>query len=161
MILLVLIASVLIAGVTVYQFREQSREYHEDRLGRKEEQIKQAITFALQRTTYPITSQYLSLIFKDEIYRIAIIEGTNFNLYDLQGRLIKSSRPQFDNDDVSTRLEPHILDSLSNTINKHFIEENTAAGFNYQAAYSYITDSHFKPIGILHLAVLRRKFLLR
>ena len=151
MILLVLIASVLIAGVTVYQFREQSREYHEDRLGRKEEQIKQAITFALQRTTYPITSQYLSLIFKDEIYRIAIIEGTNFNLYDLQGRLIKSSRPQFDNDDVSTRLEPHILDSLNNTINKHFIEENTAAGFNYQAAYSYITDSHFKPIGILHL----------
>ncbi|MGB5654382.1 MAG: HAMP domain-containing sensor histidine kinase, partial [Robiginitalea sp.] len=38
-----------------------------------------------------------------------------------------------------------------NTIQKHFIEENTAAGFNYQASYSYISDSHFKPIGILHL----------
>jgi len=151
MILLVLIASVLIAGVTVYQYREQSRDYHEDRLSRKEQQIKQAITFALQRTTYPITTEYLSLIFKDEIYRIAIIENANFNIYDLQGQLIKSSRPKFDDDSVSIRLNAHVLDSLKNRLDKRYVEASTAAGYKWQASYSYITDSHFKPIGILHL----------
>ena len=86
MILLVLIASVLIAGVTVYQYREQAQDYHQDRLERKEEQIKQAITFALQRTTYPVTTENLGLIFKDEIYRIAIIENAEiFRLVDVSG----------------------------------------------------------------------------
>ena len=45
MILLVLIASVLIAGVTIYQYREQSRDYHQNRLERKEEQILQRVAF--------------------------------------------------------------------------------------------------------------------
>ncbi len=151
MILLVLIASVLIAGITVYQYREQSRDYHEDRLGRKEQQIKQAITFALQRTTYPITTEYLPLIFRDEIYRIAIIQKANFNLYDLQGQLIKSSRPQFDSDSVSARLDIHVLDSLKHSLEKRYVEASDEAEFKYQASYSYITDDQFKPIGILHL----------
>ena len=54
MILMVLIASVLIAGVTLYQYREQSRDYHSVRLDRKEAQIKQSIEYALKETTYPV-----------------------------------------------------------------------------------------------------------
>lgn len=151
MILLVLVASVLIAGVTVYQYREQAKDYHQDRLGRKEEQIQQAITFALQRTTYPVTTENLSLIFKDEIYRIAIIEDANFNIYDLEGQLIKSSRPKFDNDSVSLCLDPHILKALQTSLEKRYVEASAAAGDTYQASYTYILDSRFKPIGILNL----------
>ena len=151
MILLVLVASVLIAGVTVYQYREQAKDYHQDRLERKEEQIQQAITFALQRTTYPVTTENLSLIFKDEIYRIAIIEDANFNIYDLDGQLIKSSRPKFDNDSVSLCLEPHILSALQSSLKKRYVEASAAAGDTYQASYTYILDNRFKPIGILNL----------
>jgi len=57
MILLVLIASVLIAGVTLYQYQEQSNDYHENRLERKEEQILQSINYALRETTFEL--QYL------------------------------------------------------------------------------------------------------
>ena len=35
MILLVLLASVLMAGITVYQYNEEAEEYHQDRLLRK------------------------------------------------------------------------------------------------------------------------------
>ena len=59
MILLVLIASILIAAITVYQYREQTRDYHEDRLERKEEQIKQSIRYTLQKTTYPVNTENL------------------------------------------------------------------------------------------------------
>ena len=40
MIMLVVIASVLIAGVSIYQYREQNKDYHQDKLERKEAQIK-------------------------------------------------------------------------------------------------------------------------
>ncbi len=170
MILLVLIASVLIAGVTVYQYREQSKDYHEARLERKADQILLAIDFTLQRTTYPITTENLGLIFKDEIYRIAIIENANFNIYDLEGQLVKSSRPKINNDSVSICLEPHVLNALRSGASKRYVEINEAAGDTYQASYSFINDARFKPIGILHLSYFQensfyenelREFLLR
>jgi nitrogen fixation/metabolism regulation signal transduction histidine kinase len=170
MILLVLIASVLIAGVTVYQYREQAKDYHEARLERKEEQILLAINFTLKRTTYPVTTENLGLIFKDEIYEIAIIENANFNIYDLEGQLIKSSRPKLNNDSVSLCLEPHVLNALRTADTKRYVEINEAAGDTYQASYSFISDARFKPIGILNLSYYQensfyeeelREFLLR
>ena len=67
MILLVLISSVLIAGIAVYQYREQTRDYHQERLERKEQQIKQSVNYTLKKTTYPPTTENLGFIFKEEI----------------------------------------------------------------------------------------------
>lgn len=151
MILLVLIASVLIAGVTVYQYREQSKDYHQVRLERKEEQIKQSINYALQATTYPVITENLGLIFKDEIYRIADVQNVNFNIYDLEGQLIKTSRPKFYTDSISQCLEAEVLNRLKESSNKRYVQDNLAAGDKYQASFTYITDPKFKPIGILNL----------
>ena len=151
MILLVLIASVLIAGVTIYQYREQSRDYHQERLERKEEQVKQSIDYAIQSTTYPVSTENLGLIFKDEIYRIADVQNVNFNIYDLEGQLIKSSRPKFNNDSISKCLDPEVLNNLSESATKRFVDVNLAVGDKYQASYTYITDARFKPIGILNV----------
>lgn len=151
MILLVLVASVLIAGVTIYQYGEQSRDYHEDRLERKEEQIKENIKYTLQRTTYIPTTENLHLIFKDDIYQIADVLNVNFNIYDLEGNLIKSSRPKLENDAISLCLDAEVLNNLENSINSRYLEEKAAAGDKYQASYTYITDGKFKPIGILNL----------
>ncbi|MGB5668501.1 MAG: ATP-binding protein [Maribacter sp.] len=151
MILLVLIASVLIAGITVYQYREQTKDYHADRLERKEAQIKQSINYTLQETTYPVTTENLGLIFRDEIYQIADVQNVNFNIYDLEGELIKSSRPRFEEDSISNCLDAEVLNKLETSVGKRYIEENSAAGDKYQASYTYINDSKFKPIGILNL----------
>ncbi len=45
MILVVIIASVLIAFITIYQYNEQAEDYHNKRLERKEEAIKSAISY--------------------------------------------------------------------------------------------------------------------
>lgn len=151
MILLVIIASVLIAGVTVYQYREQSKDYHRNRLERKESQIVQSIEYALKATTYPVTTENLVLIFKDEIYRIADVQNVNFNIYDLQGQLIKSSRPKFNYDSISAQIPVEIIEKLSATVDKRYVEQNAAVGDKYQDSYRYITDNKFKPIGILNV----------
>lgn len=151
MILLVLIASILIAGVTIYQYREQSNDYHQIRLERKEAQIKQSIAYTLQKTTYPITTDNLALIFRDDIYRIADVQNVNFNIYDLQGNLIKSSKPRFRNDSINSHLKKEILDHVAESSNKRYVFDDTEAGDKYQASFTYITDEKFKPIGILNI----------
>ena len=151
MILLVVIASVLIAGVTIYQYREQSQDYHENRLERKEEQILQSIAYVLRETTYPVTGENLKYIFMDEIYKIADVQNVNFNIYDLEGELVKSSRPSFEADSISNCLDAEILNQLLASPDRRFIEEKSAAGDNYKSSYTYINDTKFKPVGIMNL----------
>ena len=151
MILLVVIASVLIAGVTIYQYNEQARDYHENRLERKEEQVIQSISYTLRETTYPVNAENLGLIFKDEIYKIADVQNVNFNIYDLEGNLIKSSRPSFEADSISNCLDAKVLNFLRDSGEKRYVEEQRAAGDNYQSSYTYINDPKFKPIGIMNL----------
>jgi len=151
MILLVLIASVLIAGITIFQYREQAEDYHEDRLLRKEEQVKQSIDYVIRETTYPVTTENLVHIFRDEIYRIADVQNVNFNIYDLEGALIKSSRPQMNIDSISMCLSPEVLNRLAASPDRRYVEFNAAAGDTYQASYTYILDPKFKKIGILNL----------
>ncbi len=151
MILLVMISSVLIAVVTFYQFREQTIDYHEVRLGKKEDQVKQSVNFTLKQTTYPRTTEYLGLIFKDDIYQISDVLSAPFNIYDLDGQLIKSSRPKFEMQTQSNCLDAEILNNLESSIEKRYVQRNSAAGDQYQASYTYINDQRFKPIGILNL----------
>lgn len=151
MILLVVIASVLIAGITVYQYREQARDYHEERLERKEEQVRQSVEYTLQSTTYPVTTENLGLIFNLQIYQIANVQDQRLNIYDLEGQLMKSSRPKFEHDSISTCLDYYILKRLEASPDKRYVEKNAVAGDNYRASYTYIKDSKLKPIGILNL----------
>ncbi len=151
MILLVMISSVLIAGVTFYQYREQTNDYHRVRLGKKEEQVKQSVNFTLKKTTYPQTTEYLGLIFKDDIYQISDVLSAPFNIYDLEGQLIKSSRPKFEIERSSNCLDAEVLNNLGASAEKRYVEHNSTAGDQYQASYTYINDKRFKPIGILNL----------
>ncbi len=151
MILLVVIASVLIAGVTIYQYREQSRDYHENRLERKEEQLLQSVNYVIQETTYEPITKNLGYIFRDEIYKIADVQNVNFNIYDLEGELIKSSKPAFEADSVSNCLDAEVLNNLAISATKRYVEEKRTAGDKYQASYTFINDPKFKPIGIMNL----------
>ena len=65
MLILVVLASILIAAVTVYQYREEAEDYHHDRLERKQQNIKKHINYVLNDASYPIQTKYIPLIFKD------------------------------------------------------------------------------------------------
>jgi signal transduction histidine kinase len=151
MLLLVVLASILIAAVTVYQYREEAVDYHHDRLERKQENIKKHIDYVLDEATYPIETDYIPLIFKDEIYEIKRIHNLELYLYDLEGSLLKKSKASFVKDTTGSCLPAYVLNALNDSTNKTFIEEFTEAGQNYQSSYSYITDNYYKPLAILNL----------
>ena len=124
MILLVVLASILIAAVTIYQYKEQSQDYHRLRLERKEAQLISSINYVLKESSWEIKTENLGIIFNQKIYEIANIHNVAFNLYDLEGKLIKSSRPWLDNNPVPQQLDVLILDTLDQISAKRFVEKN-------------------------------------
>lgn len=151
MILLVVVASILIAAVTLYQYNEQSKDYHKERLERKERQILSSMDYVLRETTYERTSERLGLIFKDKIYQIAKNLNVDFNIYDLEGNLIKSSNPSIESDTISRCLSPEILNQLNHSVNKRYVEKNEVLGGDYQSSYILFSDYNAKSLGILHV----------
>ncbi|TXE08521.1 HAMP domain-containing protein [Gelidibacter salicanalis] len=154
MILLVLIASVLIAAVTIYQYNEEAQDYHRDRLERKEDNIKRHIDFVIRETTWEVKTENIRLIFMHEIYKIADIHQLQVNLLDLEGGLIKSSKSSIEGDTIAKCLNADILNNLSNTAEHRYVEKTTLNNQTFQSSYTYITDKKFKPIAILNLPYL-------
>lgn len=151
MIFLVILSFVTIAWVTIRQYKRQSVQYHNERLLRKEEQIKAQIGYVFSRTTYPVETQYIPLIFKNEIYQIANIQNINFDFYDLQGNMLKSSRAVLDEKLLDTCLDDTILTQLNSVLDKRIIQQKIVENKEFLSSYTYITDNQFKPIAILHI----------
>lgn len=151
MLLLVILASILIAIVTVYQYREEAEDYHRERLTRKEENIKKNIDFILKNTTYPVETAKIPLIFKEKIYELKAIHNLEMYLYDLDGSLLKSSKASFFIDTSSTTMNQRALKGLQSSPTKSFIEEFEEDGQEYRSSYTYINDNTFKPLAILNL----------
>lgn len=151
MILLVLIASILIAAVTIYQYNEEAQDYHRNRLERKEDNIKRHIDFVIRETSWEINTDRVPLIFREEIYKIADIHQLQVNLFDLEGSLLKSSKSSIEGDTLSSCLNANILNALSNTSKHRYVEKMVLNDQTFQSSYTYITDKKFKPIAILNL----------
>ncbi len=154
MILLVLLASILIAAVTIYQYNEEAKDYHKERLERKEKAIRRSINFALKETTYPVTTENIPLIFKEKIFDIDAIHNLQINLYDLEGQLLKSSKRIIQRDTTEHCLNAEILNALSNTLEHRYVVKNEENGQTFQSSYTYITDEKFKNLAILNLPYL-------
>ncbi|GGB78110.1 two-component sensor histidine kinase [Flavobacterium suaedae] len=152
MIFVTLVASLLIAAVSIYQFKKEAKDYHQDRVDRKEKAIKEHINYILATTTYPLSTENLPLIFRERIHELADIHGMEINIYDLNGHLLKSSKSAFSVDTISQQIPDKILRLVRSTAEKRFIDLQTSEnGKKYRSSYSYIKDTKFKPLGILSL----------
>lgn len=150
MILLVLGASILIVLATIYQYSEDSQQYHKERLDRKEDQIRASINYELRKTSYEVITENIPLIFKDKIYEIQDIHNMEISLYDLDGNILKSSKASFFERPSGTITE-EILNELNTSSSKKHIIRFKEGDKSFRSSYSYITDHYFKPLAILNL----------
>ncbi len=153
---LVLLASILIAAVTIYQYKEEAEEYHRERLERKEERIQIAINNALKSTTYPVNQENLPLIFREKhrIYQISEEHSMPINIYGLSGELLVKSEGTLSKGNTDVQLNPIILDTLESLYDKKYLVKSEKNGERFLTSYTYITDIRSKPLGILHLPYL-------
>ncbi len=157
MIILVVIASVLIAAITIYQFREQADDYHNKRLERKEEAIKSAITYELKRDTiYALETRFLTKILDKKLNEISDIHNLDINIYDLEGKLLRSSHIRFINDTTNVNLSGKVINKIAKAPNHRLVQPNNSPDGNFfKSSYTYLNDSKFKPIGIIGVPYLQ------
>lgn len=163
MILLVLIASVVIATITVLRYKKDAEQYHRKRLERKEQAIKQHINYILKSTTYPINTKNIPLIFKEKgkIYELSEVHNMPLNLYDLKGGLLIKSNPSFIKDSIKQEIPSIAISKINNTANKRHLVSYEKNNERFQSSYSYITDGKFKPLAILNLPYLQNDNLVK
>ena len=75
MLLLTLFSSILISIVSIIQFKIESQEYHEERLSRKENAIKQHIEYILKNTKHNLSEENIFKIFRYKIFELSDIHG--------------------------------------------------------------------------------------
>ena len=156
MILLVLLASILISAVAIYQYKEEREDYHTDRLKRKEESIQTHIKSVLnsRQNTWEVRTENIPIIFKEEIYKIVDIHKLQINLYDLEGGLLVSTQADLNKDIENQCLDAEVLNDISNTAEHRFVDKQEKNGETFQSSYTYITDQKSKNIAILNLPYL-------
>tara|TARA_R100000935_G_C2821808_1_gene160174 strand:- start:235 stop:1653 length:1419 start_codon:yes stop_codon:yes gene_type:complete len=163
MILLVLGASILIAGVTVFQYKQESEAYHRERLERKEEAIRENIKFVLEGTTYLVSTENMPMILQenDKIYEISQVHDMQLNVYDLSGKLLIKSNESFFRDTTNVQIPKHIVKELENSRSKRYLQRSQVNDQKFQSSYTYITDNKFKRLAILYLPYLQDDDLLQ
>ncbi len=162
MLLLVLGTSILIVGVTVFQYKKEAEQYHKERLERKEQAIMENIRFVLGSTTYLVSTENIDEIFKErgKIYEMAQVHEMQINIYDLEGRLLVKSNESFFKDTTDIQLDKKLLERLDSSSGKRVSQHTEVNGDKFQSSYSYITDNKFKPLAILYLPYLQDDSLL-
>ena len=157
MILLVLGASILIAGVTVFQYKHESEAYHKERLERKEQAIRENIKFVIGSTTHVVNTKNIPVILqeRDKIYEISQVHDMELYIYDLQGKLLIKSNETFFRDTTNTQIGTNIIKALEASPNRRFLKHSEVNNQKFQSSYTYINDSQFKPLAILYLPYLQ------
>ncbi len=154
MILLVLLASVLILGVTIYQYDEQTKDYNISRFARKEKSVISSIEFELKREfREPLSTETLGKIFQNRIYEIASTHKLNISIFDLEGNLIITSNTinSFDTKKEELALSGQVLEDLEDLPSHRVFSNVVINSISNETSYTYITDLKFKRIGVLEL----------
>ena len=151
MIVVIIVASVLLASISIIQFKNEAKEYHQERLERKENAVREHINYVLSTTTYPLTTENLDLIFKDKIHELAHIHNIEINIYSLDGILLKSSKESFSVDKSAVPIPKYILKLVRSSIEKRYVDIKTINGTKNRSSFTQIKDDKFKPLGVLNL----------
>ena len=141
----------MMASISVVQFKNEAKEYHQERLDRKEFAIKEHINYVLSTTTYPLTPENLPLVFKDKIHELADIHNVEINIYSLEGKLVKSSKASFSIDKVAPPIPNYVLKLVQSSVDKRYVDIKSINGVKNRSSFSQIKDEKFKPLGILNI----------
>jgi nitrogen fixation/metabolism regulation signal transduction histidine kinase len=152
MILLIFLATILIIGITIYQYNKQTIDYNVSRFGRKEETLKKEIDIQLyKRSNLSVTTNNLKTIFHDAIYEIAYIHNLEISMYDLNGVMLKTSVPFGLKDTIPPNLSTLKVSELKLSKDSRVFEITENNKIKIETSYTYILDAISNKIGILKL----------
>jgi len=150
MILLVVMTSLLILGATFYQYYSQSDDYNLRRLERKETQVKNHLSYILDRDDAFNTIGENQLDFYEIFESIALIHKVEYALFSLEGVPYFYSYVKTENMDQDQQLDPKITQELLLNERQRIAIQNEQERGRFQSSYSVLFDTNKQPYAILY-----------
>ncbi len=145
MMVFIVVESVMLGGVTLYQFNSQNSKYHKERLERKENNLLLDIKYEIQKEGLGS----LDSLKNATVIEISDVHSLEFELYSLQGRLLKSSTAITGVRGI-TILDDKVIDYFKTLKPSRYIENDKDSDF-FQSSYNLVSNFENKPLGIIYI----------
>ena len=154
-----LLIGIVVAYLTVNQFHSKHYENIKEKLSSVYLELDNRLSMEKQVSTDLRNNSYSSL--NELLIKLSNTFNTDINLYDLNGFLIATSRPEiFYRNLTSRRINNMAFINLANLTKSEYIQKEKVGSLEYISAYVPFMDSNKKVIAYLNLPYFRMQSIL-
>lgn len=148
MLALILVSLLIIGVTTIIFFNNQNKNYHTERLIRKEKTIIMSLQYFFKDLTH---LENMDFVLKDFDYKIKELSDVNkieINVFNLNGDILMSSKYDYANPDFYTfKINPAILNDLKSEGKRQVENINKSS----VSTYTYVKNKTGKNIVIINI----------
>ena len=145
MMVFIVVESIMIGGVTLYQFNNQNSQYHEGRLERKENHLLVDLKYEIEKAG--INS--INALNNSMILEMADVHNLEFELYSKEGVLLKSSTAVTGVRGTTT-LDQKIVEYFKNEDASRYVEDDKNTSY-FKSSYNLVSNFNNEPLGIIYI----------
>jgi two-component system, NtrC family, nitrogen regulation sensor histidine kinase NtrY len=154
-----LLIGIVVAYLTVNQFHSKHYENIKEKLNSIYQELDNRLSLEKQLSTDLRNNSYTSL--NELLIKLSNTFNTDINLYDLNGFLIATSRPEiFYRNLTSRRINNMAFINLANLTKSEYIQKEKVGSLEYISAYVPFIDRNKKVIAYLNLPYFRMQSIL-
>ncbi len=147
---IVFVSLLIVASVTIYYNVEEYKSKHQKDLEEKMKSISEEIDILLDNNE-EITINLIDTL-KDESNKLSNIFQTDINIYDVDGYIIASSRPEiYDRGLVSRRMNSQAYYEIFMNFNNNYFQPEKIGQLSYLSAYKLIINRYGETLGAINL----------
>lgn len=154
MLSLVVVSLLVIGIVTVWFFTSQNREYHEERLQRKERAIKTEMAYFSKEVELQEDLDVVVKEFEEELLRLASVHRLEINVFNTGGKLLVAARPDSIHSDYIDKSVPAPALEELNSLDRIIIPEQEGER-KYLSDYTNLYNANSERIAILNIPYLQ------
>ena len=148
MMALILISLLATGIITINYFSSQNKQYHSERLKRKEKTIISSLQYFFNDISLQENMDFVRKDFDYKIKELSDVNGLEINIFTLDGKSLLSSELDHNNPTYYTyKIDSSLLNKLKIS-NKRQVKE---LDNNFISTYSYIKNKNDKNIAIINI----------
>lgn len=154
MLSLVVTSLLIIGMVTIWFFTSQNKEYHEERLHRKERAIKTEMDYFSKEVELQEDMDVVIKEFEEEVFRLASVHQLEINVFNTSGEILVAARPDSVHSEYIHKRVPESAMADLATMNRIIIPEEEGDR-KYLSDYTNLYSASGERIAILNLPYIQ------
>ncbi len=154
MLTLVITSLMIIGMVTIWFFTSQNKEYHEERLQRKERAIKTEMNYFSKEVELQEDMDVVIKEFEEEVFRLANVHQLEINVFNTSGEILVAARPDSVHSEYIHKRVPESAMADLATMNRIIIPEEEGDR-KYLSDYTNLYSASGERIAILNLPYIQ------